>query len=249
MPRSIAQLIFSGLGSINFESSPRTRTYGVSARSSSRRSSRNRYTSPSSSGSHPRRDPSTGRFTSLSHRRGTAGSSAVSSAAAGEVSVPASRVSISFRSPSRGFTDPASDLSRGVSAPASAAAAASHPFAHSPSRPHRGSSSHQGGSDTDDDEVAPLDGPASHPAYGGYDTFVRRVRANAASAGSSSAGRAPSSSAAARDGGVFSFPSNPFDVPPPRTRRGVPPANTADTAIEIGDSDDDDDDDEVICVD
>lgn len=86
-------------------------------------------------------------------------------------------------------------------------------------------------SDEDDDDYEPPFARA-----GGYDSFVRRARAQQGRAHSP---LAPDSFVVRRE----------MRMPP--TQAHLAPANTADTAIEIGDSDDDDDDDdnEVVVLD
>jgi len=257
MPRSIAELIFSGLGGIRVGGPSRNE------RENHRRAVRNRmgYMSARQSAPTARRDPSTGRFAS-SRRRGTTGSAAAASSAGApgtsRVSITLNRhgpTSYTVSGPPPGYP--------GLSPNAAASAADANPFAHGATgagrrtaRRSSSASSDPGARDVPEDggvPVAPLDGPDLHAANGGYDTFVRRARANAASSASSGPGRSSSSSAAARAGGhpfpyAFTLPHEArhyLSAPP--TRRGVPPADTADTAIEIGDSDSDDD--EVICVD
>ena len=239
MPRSIAQLIFGGLGGPNPFANMPNRTINVSARrrgapaSSSSSSSRTE-----ASGDYIiARDPTTGRFTRVPRERAASSSSSSPPAAASASAARASSSRRSTRSASSSAATAASSSGNGRPAfgsgappnvsvtlnsygPTSLNLPGSPPpgfFSHSGRYPRGlGSLLFHDSDDEDDDDFVPSQ----------YETFVRRARSR----------------------------SSPLrvsrrEVPMPPTQPHLPPANTADTAIEIGDSDDDGGDDEVVVLD
>ena len=239
MPRSIAQLIFSGLGGPNPFANMPNRTINVSAR---------RRGSPAASSSRTEasgdfiiaRNPTTGRFTRVPRERAASSSSSSPPATASASAARASSSRRSTRSASSSAAAAASSSGNGRPAfgsgappnvsvtlnsygPTSLNLPGSPPpgfFSHSGRYPRGlGSLLFHDSDDEDDDDFVPR-------GESQYDTFVRRARSR----------------------------SSPLrvsrrEVPMPPTQPHLPPANTADTAIEIGDSDDDGGDNEVVVLD
>ena len=249
MPRSIAQLIFSGLAGPNPFAGPRR--FQTAARQ--RNPATHRSDSTSTRSYTVARDPATGRFVRVPREptSSSAGSSSPAApAAASSGTARRSTRNVGSRgaassSSTSGAAAAASSSSRSARAGRSGSSAAPQvsvtlnsfgPTSFNLSRtPSPGSRRRHGvppplgfrsffqDSDDDDDDYEPPFARA-----GGYDSFVRRARAQQ--------GRAHSPS------------SSPFgeflvrrEARMPPTQAHLAPANTADTAIEIGDSDDDDD--------
>ena len=241
MPRSIAQLIFSGLGGPNTFGGP----YRYQSAAARRHPATHRNdATPSYTVA---RDPTTGRFTRVP-RRQSASSSGASSPS------PAAGAGAARRSTRNGGSSGAAASSSSSGAAAAAAASSSSRSARArrsgtsgaphvsvtlnsfgptsfnlpgpPSPDLRGVAPPRAfrffqDSDEDDDDYEPPFARA-----GGYDSFVRRARAQQ---GRAQSPLAPDSFVVRRE----------ISMPP--TQAHLAPANTADTAIEIGDSDDDDD--------
>ena len=258
MPRSIAQLIFSGLAGPNPFAGPRR--FQTAARQ--RNPATHRSDSTSTQSYTVARDPTTGRFVRVPREPTPSSAGSSSPAAPAAASSGTARRSTRTRNTARNSRGPAassstsgaaaaaSSSSRSARAGRSGSSAAPQvsvtlnsfgPTSFNLSRtPSPGSRRRHGmppplgfrsffqDSDDDDDDYEPPFARA-----GGYDSFVRRARAQQ--------GRAHSPS------------SSPFgeflvrrEARMPPTQAHLAPANTADTAIEIGDSDDDDDDEVVV---
>jgi len=240
MPRSIAQLIFSGLGGPNPFANMPNRTINVSARRRGAPASSSSSTTEASGDFIIARNPTTGRFTRVPRERAASSSSSSPPATASASAARASSSRRSTRSASSSAAAAASSSGNGRPAfgsgappnvsvtlnsygPTSLNLPGSPPpgfFSHSGRYPRGlGSLLFHDSDDEDDDEYVPR---GESP----YDTFVRRARSR----------------------------SSPLrvsrrEVPMPPTQPHLAPANTADTAIEIGDSDDDGGDDEVVVLD
>jgi len=278
MPRSIAQLLFSGLGGPSghnpFGGSLSNGPPFVGPPPGRRRATAASGATALTSDYIVARNPTTGRFTRVPREPASASSSSQPAAAASAAPRRSTRVaSSSSAAPSRsGRPAFGSAAPPGVSVTLNSYGPTSLNLPGSPPPGFfNGSFGYPRGlggllfhdSDDDDDEPflpsglrsAAAAGRSSGAAAGGlagggydtlgYDAFVRRARSRAAAA---AAGDATASGGEGERSSPGMRVAARREVPMPPTQAHLAPANTADTAIEIGDSDDEGGDDDEIVV-